>query len=259
LSLVAAALISTPSSANPRPLPFTYTAQTLPEGETEIEQYADLTPVRARSAASGAPVTLLGVQFQTEFEYGITDRLELGLYVAMAPTAGESYTQVPALTWGNGIKQRLRWHLADEGQWPIDVALYGEVAEMQNELEIEGKIILERRFGDLRIAANLWAEHEFYLDKPVHAWLLNPTLGVSYQVTPVFHPGIEGWMRAEIEDVHAFNIGPHAYVGPTVLLSFGQLWWSTGVYLRATDFDRSPQPGDSFGAVWARTIVGVGL
>jgi hypothetical protein len=41
--------------------------------------------------------------------------------------------------------------------------------------------------------------------------------------------------------------GPHVYVGPTTLLSFGPLWWSTGVYLRATDMGRSQPAGEGFG------------
>ena len=128
---------------------------------------------------------------------------------------------------------------------------------------------LEREFGPWvrRIAANLWAEHEIHIEKAEQAWILNPTLGLTYQVTPVFHPGIEGWMRMELENEedeeagapHEFNDGPHVYAGPTMLLSFGQLWWSTGIYVRATDAGRSPEVGDAFGPVYARTIIGVGL
>jgi len=35
--------------ANPRPLPYTYIYETLPKGDAEIEQYADLTPLRVIS------------------------------------------------------------------------------------------------------------------------------------------------------------------------------------------------------------------
>ena len=56
-----------------------------------------------------------------------------------------------------------------------------------------------------------------------------------------------------------FNDGPHVYVGPAVLASFGRLWWSTGVYGRVTDLDRSTVVGDSYGRVWVRTIIGLGF
>ena len=42
--------------ATPRPLPFTYTADTLGAGETEIENYVDLTPVKALDP-NGVPAT----------------------------------------------------------------------------------------------------------------------------------------------------------------------------------------------------------
>jgi hypothetical protein len=50
--------------ANPRPLPYTYIYETLPGGDAEIEQYADLTPLRVISP-NGAPVWYLASQFQT--------------------------------------------------------------------------------------------------------------------------------------------------------------------------------------------------
>ncbi len=210
-------------------------------------------------------------QFQTEFEYGITDRLELGLYVTIAPTT-DAVQNVPPLTEGTGIKERLRLRLAEEGQWPVDVGLYGELVENERELELEAKIILQRRIGDLRIVANLWGERE-YENFSIHQgdWVINPTLGVTYQVTPVFHPGIEGWMRAEFPDSTptrgTFNLGPQVYVGPTMMFDFGNFWWTTGAYFRVTDVGRSAvrrpfaaggvQAPDAFGSVWIRMIIGL--
>ena len=116
------------ASANPRPLPFTYIYETLGEGDAELEQYVDYVPTRAltvdnKRAWYGA------TQMQTEFEYGITNRLELGLYVTYAPTPGNDLAAASHLTVGNGVKQRLRLRLAEAGEWPVDVAFYGEVTE----------------------------------------------------------------------------------------------------------------------------------
>jgi len=246
--------------ATPQPLPFTYVYETLPEGDVEVEQYVDLTPVKVINAATGAQY-LLASQFQTEFEYGITDRLELGLYVTLQPTFG-GYVETPTLTEGTGVKERLRLRLAEAGQWPLDIGLYGEVTETESEVDLEAKIILERRVGNLRIVANLWGEREY--EYAGHAnWVINPTLGMTYQVTPGFHPGVESWMRAEYPSpapaTREFNLGPHVYVGPTAMFNFGKLWWSTGAYVRATDFRHSlsPTAGDAFGSVWVRTIIGL--
>ena len=97
------------------------------------------------------------------------------------------------------MKQRLRLRLAEAGEWPVDTALYFEVVENQRELELEAKIILERRFGDLRAMANLVLEREFYFNGQ-RDWVLNPTAGLTYQVSAMFHPGIEGWLHAEYPD-----------------------------------------------------------
>jgi hypothetical protein len=256
-------LVPAAAEATPDPLPFTYVYETLPKGSLEVEQYVDYTPIKVLDA-NGNPVTYGASQFQTEFEYGISDRLELGLYATIAPTSS-AYNQVPPLTEGTGLKERLRLRLAEAGEWPVDVGLYGELVENERELEFEAKIILQRRIGDLRIVANLWAEREYEnFDSHQGDWVINPTLGVTYQVTPMFHPGIESWLRAEYPDSNpprTFNLGPQAYVGPAMMFDFGNFWWSTGFYFRVTDVGQTPDPKtmtpEAFGSVWLRMIFGI--
>jgi hypothetical protein len=262
-ALALALFALTPAAASaqitPRPLPFTYGYQTNGEGSSELEQYVDLSPVKGATAA-GETAWYLASQFQTEFEYGITNRLELGLYVTFAPKPGDLIGA--ELTEHNGAKQRLRYRIAEEGELPVDIALYGELAESESEIGVEGKVILQKRFGRTNVASNLWVEYERYFTHET-ALVFNPTLGATYQVTPVVNPGIEGWMRAEIsnpvEHPVPWGHGPHVLVGPTLMLNFGNFWWSTGVYVRATDYGRSPEPGDAPGAVWGRSIIGVQL
>jgi hypothetical protein len=251
--------------ANPRPLPFTYIYETLAEGDAELEQYGDLTPVRARDGASGAPIWYGATQFQTEFEYGITNRLELGLYVTFVPSEPSDHvSSAPEMWEGNGLKQRLRYRFADEGVLPLDLAVYGELVENQDELELEAKIVMQKRLGDLRVVANLSGEHEFYFNGE-NEWVLTPSLGLTYQVTPLFQPGLESFLRGEIPEhsphPRPFGLGPHVYLGPTVMLNFGKVWWSTGAYVRVTKFDHVLVPEDSpaYGKFWLRSVIGVGL
>jgi hypothetical protein len=248
--------------ATARPLPFTYTTDTLAEGAIELEQYADVTPVRAQSSSTGAPVWYGATQFQTEIEYGITNRLELGLYFVYVPSPGDGYTSTAPMTEGTGVKQRLRYVFADPGAWPVDVGLYGELVENDHEVELEAKVLLQRRFGNLRVDANLWAEYEVYY-APQKDLVLDPTLGATYQITPTVHVGAEGWARVEYPDPaphpRPYSVGPAGYVGPTLLLDFGHLWWSTGLYGRVTETAHTMQPGEPYGPVWARTVVGIEL
>jgi hypothetical protein len=253
-SVAAILLLSGTAWATPKALPFTYGVDTNPKGSGEIEQYVDLVPVIGIDA-NGAPTRTLATQFQTEFEYGLLKNLELGIYATIAPsTPGFDGS---ALTEGTGSKQRLRWRLADQGDWPIDVALYLEVVEFSSEIELEWKLILERRFGKLRLIANAWFEEEFYFDGKTET-VANPTLGATYEVTPFFSPGVEGWMRWDSGG--DWNGGPHGYLGPTMRLNFGNFFWTSGFYVRLDDIHHKMTPGeDAFGPVWFRTIVGVGF
>jgi hypothetical protein len=260
---VASLATASVARANPVPLPFTYIYDTLPKGEGEVEQYVDYVPIQAVSP-SGSAVWYGATQFQTEYEYGLTDHLELGLYVTFAPGPTVPVTDPSVLTEGNGAKERLRLRLFDAGVLPVDVGLYGELVENDRELELEMKIILERRFGALRVAANLWAEREYEFASQTFDWVLNPTLGASYQLSPLLHLGVEGFMRGEWPDSNpprVFSLGPHEYAGPTMMLEFGKIWWSTGVYARVDHVGELPNPAlpNDYGPVWMRTIVGITL
>jgi hypothetical protein len=256
-ALGAAALLSPAARANPRPLPFSYIYETLPSGEAEIELYTDLTPQRLLDAA-GDPGWHLASQFQLEVEYGLTDRLELGLYLTLQPV-DLTFPGAPDMGEGTGVKQRLRYRFADAGAWPVDVAVYGELTENQREIELEGKVILQRRVGPFRIVANAWAERE-YTYGGESSWVLNPTAGVVLERWVTVQPGIEYWMRGEIAD-GKFALGPEHFLGPTAILQFGKIWWSTGAYVHLNHV-HTPTPTasaepDPFGPVWIRTVVGI--
>jgi hypothetical protein len=262
---VAALALSTPgvAAANPRALPFSYQHEQSAAGGLELEQYVDFSPVRARAASSGSPLWYGLTQFQTELELGLTDHLELGLYVTMVPAAASGYSDIPRGSEGTGLKQRLRWQLADTGAWPIDVSLYGEVVENEREIELEGKLILQRRFGLARLIANVTGEDEHYYDG-AHDPVFNPSAGVTFELSPSVQPGIEWWMRAEYPQKDApadrpFELGPHQYLGPALLLQLGKLWWTNGVYLRLTDASHTLQIGESYGRVWIRSVIGIEL
>lgn len=248
--------------ATPRALPFSYTYDTLPKGDVEIEQYTDLSPAKV-TGSGGEAQTILAPQMQLEFEYGITNHVELGMYATMAPAAG--FTNLPELPVSNGAKQRVRIRLFEEGELPVDVALYGEVVEIDREFEIEAKLILQRRIArQLRLVANWWVEREWEYSGDA-AWVLNPTFGATVELSPRVHLGAETWMRFAIPDggekggEHEFNHGPHLYAGPVLMLNFGRVWWAGGFYMRATDRDHHLEPGEGYGAMWFRSLLGVYL
>lgn len=259
-------LLSPLARANPHPLPYSYPYQTLPQGRVEVEEIADMVPMKvAREKEDGTrdAVTALRYRLTTELELGITDRLELGLYFTFRQGAT---ADTPALRF-EGMKQRLRYRFAEEGDWPLDVGFYFEVAELYNEIEIEQKLLLSRRFGYLTLVSNLWVEQEYYFQDDEWKLIYNPTLGGVYELSPNFMLGLEYWARGRFDD--GAEVGAEAaadspsgtrhYLGPTLLLQSGEAWWSTGVYARLDQWGEDAVAEDPYGKVWIRTMVGLGF
>ena len=268
---IALALVTARAVATPRPLPFTYPAQTLPEGSLEVEQYLDWVPVRvAREDADGTrAVTSFRSVLQTELEYGFTDRLEGAFYFTFRQNASASS---PVLTF-QGVKQRLRYELSERGVWPIDVGLYGEIAEFHNELEFEEKILLSRRLGAFSAACNLWVEQEYYFQIPEWRFLYNPTVGATYDLSPNFVVGLEYWVRGRFDDDDApataapgsvapasdIPSGARHYLGPTFMAQAAEVFFTLGAYARLDHLGDSAVVGDQYGKFWFRALIGVDL
>ena len=250
--------------ATPRPLPFTYPVETLPPGSLEVEQYVDLVPVRvAREGDAGTDaVTSLRSVLQTELEYGLTDRLELGFYLQFRQ--GASATS-PFLQF-QGIKQRLKFRLSDPLTWPINVGLYGEVAEFHDEIELEEKILLSRRFGRFGLAASLWLEQEYYFQIDEWRLIYNPTLGAHVDVTPAFSLGAEYWLRGRFDEdtrndrtTNDTPTAAHHYLGPTAMMQGEKGFLSLGAYARLDGVGESARVGDAWGKLWVRVLLGIHL
>jgi len=243
--------------ANPRALPFTYPYETLPKDGLEVEQYVDLSPVRSYDTSGRLTWTPRAI-LTSEIEYGLTDKLELALYFQFSNDPGASSGE-DALRF-DGIKQRLRYRLAEQGDWPVDVSLYLEVAELRNEIEVEAKVNLARRFGPVRLMANLWVEREFYYTGD-QEWVLHPTAGATVQIFPWLNLGLEYWMHWELggPGEGTFNAQPHHFLGPAFMVQFKRLWWSVAPYIRLDGLSRVPQRGDLFGRVWVRSVIGIDL
>ena len=239
------ALLAGIASANPRPLPFTYPYETLPKGGLELEQFADIAPVVSLTE-DGEREWSARYQLITEVEYGITDRLELGLYFVAATDPGEA----PLVF--DGIKQRLRYRFGESGQYPIDLAIYGEIAEKHDEIEIELKINLQKRLGPARLMLNLSGERAFDY-KGGGDWVLNPSGGVAIELSPAVSIGLEYWMHAKIGG------NTQHYVGPTLALQWKKMWVSFAPYLRLDTLGAATAFKDKYGPVWIRTVVGLNL
>jgi hypothetical protein len=259
--VLAILLVAAPAAATPRSLPFTYPYHTLPAGVSELEQYVDIVPERVpRERADG---TLEGVlahryQLQTEFEYGITDRLEAAFYLVFRQSGAVG----PGSLSFQGVKQRLRYRIATDDEWPVGMGAYFEVAEFNDEIELEEKLIFGRRFGRVQVLANLWFEQERYFQVKETKFIYNPTIGATWEWSPSVITGLEYWVRGRFDNGTASTDAPtgaHHYLGPTLLLQGHTMWFSVGAYVGLTSVGKGFQVGQPYGPLWIRALLGVDL
>jgi hypothetical protein len=122
-------------------------------------------------------------------------------------------------------------------------ALYGEVLVGDEELVLEGKVLLQKNFGPFVAVYNLVIEAEWEgedlgnLDESVGVW--ENTFGISYQVNPSFFIGVEALHEVEFEEwKHA---GDHAfYVGPNLSFRKGGFFATFAGLFQATDVEGEP-------------------
>jgi len=262
LALVLSLFVASDALATPKPLPFSYFANVKQLGDFEFEAITDFSPVRVARETENGTDAVTGVRFDltTELEYGLGHGLELGWYFtffqAGAPGVGVMSFQ--------GMKQRIRWALAEPNEWPIDVGLYFEIAEKNNEFELEQKILLSKRVGAWRFLVNLWVEQEYYFQDADWKFIYHPTVGFTYDLSPNVTLGLEYWAQGRFDDAgpaDATDIlrGTVHYLGPTVMLSSANPWLSLGVYVRLDSLGEDAIVGDAFGQIWFRTIVAFDL
>ena len=114
-----------------------------------------------------------------------------------------------------------------------------------DELELEGKLIVDKRIGNLLLAANFVAEHEWEYGigatgKELH---LDGFLAASWFFTPRFSLGIEAWNANIIADGtwehSAFFLGP-------VASYTGNGWWVTLTILPQLPAFRPSEGGGTY-------------
>ena len=187
----ALAIGAAPAFADETPFAAIYTTDLLPAGGMEVEQW--LTVENGRPFESWH-----NVAGRTEFEYGVTNRLQLALYAnydyrrvrpfdVRADDARETDLHVKSVS-GEAI-----YRLLSSYAHPIGLALYVEPAIGPDFREIEAKLLIDKRFLDDRlvIAANPIVEYEW--EREADGWHKNTELqllaGAAYRLAPGWFGG----------------------------------------------------------------------
>lgn len=218
--------------AGQRKFAYTYETTTAPKGAIEVENY-----VTWKRGSEGGKRTNQ-FNFRHELETGVTDRFQLGFYVA-------------DWSYNNSDPQKhLRYeHSAIEAIYSLTnpttdwlgSAVYLEVVGAKSLLEIEGKLLLQKNLGRVNIAYNATIEGEWegvHLSDERNGEFAE-TLGVSVELNRNLSVGAEllheieipEWERAEDSIVFA---------GPNASVRAGRFFATAACLFQLTDIAGEP-------------------
>jgi hypothetical protein len=226
--------------ADSRRFAWSYETTTAPVGMREYEQW-----VTWKTAREDDP-RYDRLEFRHELEFGLSDRLQLGVYLTdwrTTRTGAGSDTEV------RGTAAEVIYNLADPYAAPLGVAAYGEVALGSEKFALEAKLLLEKPLGAITLVANTVLEAEWEDEDWVEdTGTFEQTLGLSWELSPSFLLGAEGLVEKEFP---GWGEGPDAvaWVGPNASVRLPAFWVTTApLFLLGTQDD---EPG----LTW-RTLAG---
>lgn len=141
-----------PGAANERHFSYTYESGVLPPGEREFELWT--------TYRTGRHELYVRLDHRAEFEMGLTDRLMTSFYLNWQDITQEKADTSPPSTF-EGISSEWKYKLSDPVADGFGSALYGELGLATDEVELEGKLILDKRAGKNLYAYNLTIEPEW--------------------------------------------------------------------------------------------------
>lgn len=171
-----------------------YGYQTVPRGMLEIESLNGVVLNGSRHGEKGTSKGTVPSQSiwrtSVEVTYGLTDRIEAAMYLNLAKPRGESLQYA-------GSKWRLRGRLFDQGELPVDLGWYFELAYKRTpkyddqKLELELRPIFQRDVGDFSFIASPKFEKILVGSEEKEGWEFGYVSGIYYRWLRAFSPGVE--------------------------------------------------------------------
>jgi hypothetical protein len=214
---LALALAASPAVATERHFTYTYESGVLSPGLREIEPWSTF--------RLGKSEFYSAFDTRIEAELGLTDRLQTSLYLNANAVTEDTPGGRSSSTELEGISSEWKLKLSDPVADRAGSALYAELSAGPSEVELEGKLILDKRAGRLLGALNLVAEHEWGFDEPQteHETALEVDAAACWFLTPNLTAGLE--LRSHTVLPPADEPTRSAlFLGPTVSYA-RQGWW----------------------------------
>jgi hypothetical protein len=222
LLCVAGLLAASVAGASERRFGFTYDTSVLAPGEAELEPW---TTVRA-----GRRHFYSAFDQRLEFELGLAPNLQTSLYWnfgASSETVRDPGTQ--ELTRReefhlSSLASEWKYKLSDPLADAIGSALYVEASYGPHEIELEGKLILDKQSGNWFFAANLSGEQEWELEvgETESEQHYGVNLAAGYFVAPTLLAGLEAVSVTTVEDGEVESSA--IYAGPSLAYAADRYW-----------------------------------
>lgn len=199
--------------AGVRHFTYLYEAPTAPPGAVELENYA--------TSESGEGLT--GVLFRNELEFGISNHLQAGIYVANWNYARKPDNQVHY----DSASLELIYNFTNPAADPIGISIYQEVSSGRRRLELETKLIAQKNFGPLVLAYNFTLESEWEGESLGESTgELQQAIGASYELCPQLSFGAEMLQETAFPDWQSSGSKTSFFLGPNASYRSNQ-WFAT--------------------------------
>lgn len=215
------------TEAQDRSFAYTYQSLTLGKGIRDIEFW--------NTVRNGKSNFYRAIDSRLEFETGVANNLQTSFYLNLSQTqfweedstgaSGQMQTEPTSLSFSNEWKLKLSDPVANG----IGTGLYFEIGVGLKEIELEGKIILDKKIGKQLFAFNAVGEFEieYSADKNSEVvsnseWHVEQDFGWLYQVKNCFGFGIEARNSGVIDD-NELEMSS-LFIGPTISFTGEKFW-----------------------------------
>lgn len=209
-----------------RAFTFAYDAAPMERGERELEMQTTFSP---------GSTTGFDVAWRGELEVPISKRIVGSAYVNLSSGAHPF----------DGVSYEVKGTVLSPFTAPVGLALYGELSLRPDEVELEAKLILDRRFGAGTLLYNGGAERAWVKDLGGHATELTMKndLALGWRVADS-----QLGLGAELNAPYTIDGGDSAgalFAGPALRIAPKHTGWSTNLSVLPRAVTFGPGPTDA--------------
>lgn len=170
-----------------RKFTYVYQSNVMAKGEKHIEVWS--------TARLGKDIGYYArMENRLEYEVGLSKKLTTAVYLNFRNTTTDNGTGVNETEFEfKGISSEWKYQVSSPISNALGFGLYGELGLNTDEVELETKLLFDKKIKKTTVALNFIYEHEWELTpgKPETEKKLIGTFGLSYNICPSFHAGFE--------------------------------------------------------------------